>query len=189
VAVASIEESLATLEQLREPAFVATLVRAADVVATSLEAGGKLLLFGNGGSAADATHIAAEFLGRYLLERPSLPAISLSDNNSAVTAIGNDYAYAEVFSRQIAGLGREGDVAFAITTSGNSENVLEGVKAATERGLRTIGLTGGSGGRLADLVELCITVPSSATPRIQEGHTLIAHVICEIAELRLAARA
>ncbi|HWT23030.1 MAG TPA: SIS domain-containing protein [Solirubrobacteraceae bacterium] len=183
---ARIAASAAVLERLREPAQVAAIVAAAETISLSLRAGGKLLLFGNGGSAADAQHIAAEFLGRFLLERASLPALCLSDNAAALTAIGNDYAYADVFARQIAGLGAPGDVALAISTSGSSPNVLAGVAEAHARDMRTIGLTGAGGGALADAVDLCIAVPSDATPRIQEAHTVVAHLICEMVERDLA---
>ncbi len=181
-----IRRSVATMERLLEGDHVATVVRAADVITASLRQGGKLLIFGNGGSAADAQHIAAEFLGRYLLEREALPAISLSDNSSTLTAIGNDYQYEDVFSRQVAGLGVAGDVALGISTSGNSRNVIAALETAERRGMRTIGLTGGTGGRLAEAVEICMTMPDDSTPRIQEGHILVAHLLCELVERDLA---
>ena len=184
---AAIASSAAVLERLQEPEHVAAIVAAAELITDSLKAGGKLLVFGNGGSAADAQHIAAEFLGRYLLERAPLPAIALADNSAALTAIGNDYAFADVFSRQVAGLGAPGDVALAISTSGRSANVLAAVAEARARGLRTIALTGEGGGLLAGAVEVCIAVPSDLTPRIQEAHTVAAHLICEIVERDLAA--
>ena len=181
-----IRRSVATLERLLQEDHIATIVRAAAVITASLRQGGKLLVFGNGGSAADAQHIAAEFLGRYLLERDALPAISLSDNSSTLTAIGNDYQYEDVFSRQVAGLGVEDDVALAISTSGNSKNVITAVAMARQRGMRTLGLTGGTGGQLAEAVEICMTMPDSSTPRIQEGHILVAHLLCELVERELA---
>jgi D-sedoheptulose 7-phosphate isomerase len=184
-----IRDSVAAQERLLEPAHVDGILRAAALITGSLRGGGKLLVFGNGGSAADAQHIAAEFLGRYLLERAALPAVSLSDNSSTVTAVGNDYSFDDVFARQVAGLGRPGDVALGISTSGESANVLAGVAAAQERGLRTIALTGARGGRLRDAVELCIAVPADSTPRIQEAHMLAAHLLCEIVERELAADA
>jgi D-sedoheptulose 7-phosphate isomerase len=184
---AQIGASAAVLERLREPEHVAAIVAAAELVTASLRAGGKLLLFGNGGSAADAQHIAAELLGRYLLERSALPAVALSDNTSTVTAIGNDYGFENVFARQVAGLGAPGDVALAISTSGASANVLAGVAAARERGMRTIGLTGADGAALAAAVDLCIAVPADETPRIQEAHTVVAHLMCELVERDLAA--
>ncbi len=181
-----IRDSVEAQQRLLEPRYVEAIIGAADRIVESIRDGGKLLVLGNGGSAADAQHIAAEFLGRYLLERNPLPAVALNDNTSTLTAIGNDYSFAEVFSRQVAGLGRPGDVLIAITTSGRSENVLAAVDAAREIGITTIGLTGGDGGRLADSVELCITVTSASTPRIKEAHTLVAHLICELAERALA---
>jgi D-sedoheptulose 7-phosphate isomerase len=181
-----IAESAAVLDRLREPEQVAAIAAAARLITDALRAGGKLLLFGNGGSAADAQHIAAEMLGRFLLERAALPAVSLTDNSATLTAIGNDYAYEDVFARQVAGLGAPGDVALAISTSGNSANVLAAVAVARERGLATIALTGASGGALAGAVDCCIAVPSAETPRIQEAHTVVAHLVCEIVERDLA---
>jgi D-sedoheptulose 7-phosphate isomerase len=181
-----IAASAAVIERLREPGQVAAIVAAAELITASMRAGGQVLVFGNGGSAADAQHIAAEFLGRYLLERAALPAVSLSDNASTLTAIGNDYAFEDVFARQVAGLGAPGDVAIAISTSGNSGNVLAGVAAARERGIATIGLTGEDGGALAGAVDLCLAVPAAETPRIQEAHTLVAHLLCELVERDLA---
>jgi D-sedoheptulose 7-phosphate isomerase len=183
---ARIADSAAVLERLRDPLHVAAVVEAAETITDALRAGGKLLLFGNGGSAADAQHIAAEFLGRFLLERAALPAVSLSDNTSSLTAIGNDYAFDDVFARQVAGLGAPGDVVIAISTSGNSANVLAGVAEARARGMRTIGLTGEPGGALAGAVDHCIAVPADATPRIQEAHIVVAHLICELVERDLA---
>jgi D-sedoheptulose 7-phosphate isomerase len=177
-----IRESAEVVSALLDATLIADAVRAADVIAGALRGGSKLLVFGNGGSAADATHLAAEFVGRFLVDRRALPALSLSDNASAVTAIANDYGYERVFARQIEALGDGGDVVLAISTSGRSANVLAGVEAARARGLATIGLTGGDGGTLASLVDICLTVPSDSTPRIQEGHTVIVHVLCELAE-------
>jgi D-sedoheptulose 7-phosphate isomerase len=186
---ARIADSAAVLERLRDPVHVAAVVEAAETITDALRAGGKLLLFGNGGSAADAQHIAAEFLGRFLLERAALPAVSLTDNTSSLTAIGNDYAFDDVFARQVAGLGAPGDVVIAISTSGNSANVLAGVAEARAHGMRTIGLTGEPGGALAGAVDHCIAVPADATPRIQEAHIVVAHLICELVERDLAADA
>jgi D-sedoheptulose 7-phosphate isomerase len=181
-----VRESLAVQERLLAPETVAAVVGAAELISTALRRGGKLLAFGNGGSAADATHITGELVGRFLLERRGLPALSLSDNASAVTAIANDYGYDRVFARQVEALGAEGDVALGISTSGNSGNVLAGIEAARAAGLDTVGLTGGDGGRLAEVAEVCIVVPSDETPRIQEGHTLVAHVLCELVEQAIA---
>jgi phosphoheptose isomerase len=159
--------------------------RAGRAIAAALKGGGKVLLFGNGGSAADAQHIAAEFVGRFARERIPLPAIALTTDTSALTAIGNDYGFEQVFARQVQALGRPGDVAVAISTSGRSPNVLAGVEAACERGLTTIGLTGGDGGVLAGIVDIPIVVPSVNTALIQESHITVEHVLCEIVETLL----
>ena len=145
-------------------------------------AGGKVLLAGNGGSAADAQHIAAEFVGRFIKDRAPLPAIALTTDSSALTCIGNDYSFEEVFSRQVRALGRPGDVLIAISTSGNSANVLAAVAAASELGMVTVGLTGGSGGKLAATVFHSLVVPHPVTARIQECHLTIEHILCEIVE-------
>jgi D-sedoheptulose 7-phosphate isomerase len=188
VVEAGIADSVAALQRLQAPAHVAAVAAAAELIAAALRAGGKLLVFGNGGSAADAAHIAAELVGRYLLERAPLPAVALTDSAPALTAIANDYGFAEVFARQVAALGAPGDVALGISTSGSSPNVLGGLAAARERGLRTIGLTGASGGEMPGAVELLIAVPSDSTPRIQEAHALVGHLVCELVERELAGR-
>jgi D-sedoheptulose 7-phosphate isomerase len=177
-----IRESLAAQERLLAPDVLDAVVQAAEAVTTALARGGKLIAFGNGGSAADATHIAAELVGRFLRERRALPALSLSDNASAVTAIANDYGYDRVFARQIEALGAPGDVALAISTSGRSENVLAALHAARAGGLTTMALSGGDGGLLPEAVDICILAPSYDTPRIQEAHTVLAHVLCELIE-------
>ena len=164
----------------------AALERAIDLVAEALGAGRKVLLFGNGGSAADAQHLAAEFVGRFLRERRPLPAIALTTDTSALTAIANDYGYDDVFARQVRALGAPGDVALAISTSGRSPNVLRAVEACRERGIHTVGLTGGDGGALAGMVDVCLRVSASTlSARIQETHILIGHVICELVDRRL----
>ncbi len=145
----------------------------------------KVMLFGNGGSATDASHIAAEFVGRYRRDREPLSAFALSTDMAVVTCIANDYDFSDIFSRQIQAHGRKGDVAIAISTSGNSVNVIRGVEAAHERGLVTVGWTGAGGGKLADVVDYCFTVPSSVTARIQECHITLGHVLCELIEERL----
>jgi len=162
------------------------LARAIDVVATALSTDHKVLLFGNGGSAADAQHIAAELVGRFHGERKALPAIALTTDTSALTAIANDYGYEEVFARQVQALGRTGDVAIAISTSGKSPNVLRAVDTARASGLTTIGLTGGDGGTLAGRVDVSLCVSASTLSfRIQETHILIGHVLCELVDRRL----
>jgi len=158
------------------------IAQMAVVVARQLCAGGKLIIFGNGGSAADAQHIAAEFVGRYLVEREALPAIALTTDTSALTVIGNDYGFEQVFSRQIQALAKREDVALGISTSGDSQNVVRGLTVARELGLATLGLTGQNGGKLRNLVDLCLCVRSSATPRIQEVHILVGHILVGIAE-------
>jgi D-sedoheptulose 7-phosphate isomerase len=164
----------------------AELERAIDVIAGALQSGRKLLLFGNGGSAADAQHLAAELVGRFLRERRPLPAIALTTDTSALTAIGNDYGFEDVFARQVRALGAAGDVAVAISTSGRSPNVLRAVEAAKAGGLTVVALTGGDGGPLAKAADVCLRVAASTlSSRIQETHILIGHVICELVDRRL----
>ena len=151
-------------------------------VRTALEKGRKILICGNGGSAADSQHMAAEFVGRFVKERQSLPALALTVDTSLLTAVGNDYGFDCVFSRQVEGLGQEGDVLIAISTSGNSANVVRAIKTAKEKGIYVIGMTGENGGILAKEADLCLAVPSQVTARIQEMHIMIIHMICEIAE-------
>jgi D-sedoheptulose 7-phosphate isomerase len=158
------------------------LGRAATLVADAFAAGGTLLVCGNGGSAADAQHIAAEFVGRFLKERTPYSAIALHTNSSAVTAIGNDYGFDSVFSRQVLAHGRSGDVLLAISTSGTSPNVVAAIAAARERGMSVVGLSGGSGGSMAASCDVCLTVPVSSTPRVQEAHILLAHTLCGLVE-------
>ncbi|MGD9032779.1 MAG: D-sedoheptulose 7-phosphate isomerase [Desulfobacteraceae bacterium] len=157
----------------------------AEKIALALTSDRKLLLCGNGGSAADAQHIAAEFINRYELERPPLPAIALTTDTSILTSVGNDYSFNEIFSKQIKALGVEGDVLLGISTSGNSTNIIEAVKAAKSLGIFTVGLTGGEGGQLASLVDLSLVVKSKATARIQETHILVGHIICELVDYLL----
>ena len=176
---------------LREGAELRTVVardcstaifEAADLITMCLQGDGKLLFFGNGGSAADAQHLAAEFVGRFVRERAGLPAIALTTDSSILTAVGNDYGFDQIFARQIQALGRPGDVAIAISTSGNSLNVLEGVKEARKRKLKTIGLTGKDGGLLAQQTDVAIMVPSTSTAKIQECHIAIGHLFCELVD-------
>lgn len=151
----------------------------------SLRAGGKLLLFGNGGSAADAQHIAAELIIRYQTERAAIPAIALTTDSSVLTACGNDFGFAALFERQIEGLGRPGDTAIALSTSGNSPNVVQGLTRARALGLKTVGLAGGTGGQMAGLCDALILVPCAVTARIQEMHITIGHILCKALETRL----
>ena len=158
----------------------------ARVIAAALKSGKKLLFFGNGGSAADAQHLAAEFMGRFKIERPSLPAIALTTDTSILTAIGNDYGYEQVFERQIRGMGHRGDIAIGISTSGNSPNVIRGLGVAKEMGLITVGMTGGSGGKMGQIVEYHLNVSATnATCHIQESHITIGHCIMELVDQAL----
>ena len=151
-------------------------------IVTAIKTKRKVILLGNGGSAADAQHIAAEFIGRFNKERPSIPAIALTTDSSIITSIGNDYSFDSIFSRQCEGLVNDGDVVIAISTSGNSKNVLEGIKMAKKKNAKIIGLLGNGGGIIAPSTDIPIIVNSSSTPRIQEGHRLISHIICEVIE-------
>jgi len=161
------------------------LGQAVEMVVEAFKAGNKVLLFGNGGSAADAQHLAAEFVNRYQIERPPLPAIALTTDTSILTSISNDYGYIDSFSKQVKALGREGDVAIGISTSGTAANVIKAIKAAKEMGLKTISLTGGDGGDLAKLTDIALVVDSPITPRIQEVHITIGHVLCEMVDRML----
>jgi D-sedoheptulose 7-phosphate isomerase len=158
------------------------IVQAATLVAQCLQLGGKLIAFGNGGSAADAQHLSAELVGRYRVDRAALAAIALTTDSSALTSIGNDFGFENIFSRQLEAIGKRGDVVLAISTSGNSPNVLRAVALAKTIGIATIGLTGRSGGSLRDYVDICLSVPSDLTPRIQEAHSLIIHILSGIVE-------
>ncbi len=173
-----IRDSMATKELLLEQA--STIADMADAVAQSLRAGGSLLAFGNGGSAADAQHIAAELSGRFEIERPAMSAEALTVNSSAITAIGNDYGYDQIFRRQLEGRARKGDVVLGISTSGNSRNVILALELAREKGCVTIGMTGEGGGEMAErkLCDHLLMVPSDNTARIQECHILAGHIIC-----------
>lgn len=158
------------------------IAEAALLIIDCFKAGGKVILFGNGGSAGDAQHLAGKLVGRFRMERDALPAIALTTNTSIMTALGNDYGYNTVFARQVEAWAKAGDVIIGISTSGNSANVLAGVEKAKRLSACTVALTGGSGGRLAQMVDLALIVPSSDTPRIQEGHITIGHIICQIVE-------
>ena len=156
--------------------------RVVTIMARSMATGGVLLVCGNGGSAADAQHIAAELTGRFLRDRKPLAALALHGNTSSLTAIANDYGYDQVFAREVGAHGREGDVLLAISTSGNSANIVAAIEAAREKRMVVIGLTGEAGGKMRDLCDECLCVPSTSTPRIQECHILIGHTICELLE-------
>ncbi|HXV63733.1 MAG TPA: D-sedoheptulose 7-phosphate isomerase [Vicinamibacteria bacterium] len=158
------------------------VLRAGEMLSSALSRGDKLLVFGNGGSAADAQHFAAELVNRFRDDRPALPAIALTTDSSILTSVANDTDFRKTFSRQVEALGRSGDVAVAISTSGASPNVLEAVRVARAKGLATLGLAGKDGGELARLTDLCLTVPHPETPRIQEIHSLLIHLFCEMIE-------
>jgi D-sedoheptulose 7-phosphate isomerase len=178
-----IEASIATKQSLlSSPETISTIAKVSEMLLAAFVQGHKVFLFGNGGSAADSQHIAAEFVGRFAFDRPALPALALSVNTSAVTAIGNDYGFEQVFSRQIDALGHEGDVAIGISTSGNSPNVLCAMPVAKKKGIHTVAFTGAGGGKLKAAVDHCICAPSKETPRIQECHILIGHIIAELVE-------
>jgi D-sedoheptulose 7-phosphate isomerase len=161
------------------------IVRTAETIAHGLRNRRKVLFFGNGGSAADAQHLAAELVGRFGPDRTALPALSLSTDTSVLTAVGNDYGYSKVFARQIEALGEAGDTAIGISTSGNSPSVLEALDVARSKGLFTVGLTGETGGKMKDRAEVLFCVPSRQTPRIQETHILLGHILCELVDREL----
>jgi D-sedoheptulose 7-phosphate isomerase len=176
-----IQESISVKTELGRAATLQIAEAAAAIIA-SLRTGGKLIAFGNGGSASDAQHMAAELVGRYVVNRQALAAVALTINTSSLTAIANDFGFQEIFSRQLEALAKPQDVVFAISTSGNSPNVLRALETAKTLGLKKIGLTGNDGGKLRDLVDICVIVPSSSTPRIQEGHSLVIHILCGLVE-------
>ena len=161
------------------------VVAAAEMLAGVLKAGGRVFLFGNGGSAADAQHLAAEFVNRFQIERPPLAALALTTDTSILTAVANDYDFVQVFAKQLRALGRAGDLAVGISTSGASANVVEGLNAARELGMRTLALSGGDGGPVAQAAELALAVPSRDTPRIQEVHITVGHVLCDLVDFQL----
>ena len=178
-----IDESISVKNKIRKNKFLITKIKdAAMIVINAYNNGNKTLLAGNGGSAADAQHIAGEFVSKFNFDRPGLPSIALTTDTSILTAIGNDYGYDKLFARQVQALGNKGDVFIGISTSGNSKNLVEALKTCKEKGIFSIGLTGILGGEMADLCDLCIKVPSNETPRIQESHILIGHIICCIVE-------
>ena len=168
-----------------DPKLMSVIIKIAEIIIEAYRNGKKVILFGNGGSAADAQHITAELVGKYYLDRDPLPAVALTTNTSSLTAIGNGYSLDIVFTRQLKALGQKGDVVIGISTSGNSENVIQAFKVAREMGLITVGFTGKSGGKLRSVADHCLCIPSNDTPRIQEGHITIGHIICEIVEREL----
>ena len=185
-----IQQSLAVKQQLSQyPEFLELLHRVCELALSVykaggklLIAGGKLLIAGNGGSAADAQHIAGELVSRFYFDRPALPALALTTDTSILTAIGNDYGYENLFSRQLEGHGKAGDLLLVISTSGNSPNILKAITVARSLQIHTVGLTGSSGGKMVDMCDMCLRIPSTVTPRIQEGHILVGHLLCAFIE-------
>ena len=161
------------------------IVEVVQLIAQAFREGKKVILFGNGGSAMDASHIAAEFMNRFLIERPPLPAVSLNSDTALLTCISNDYDFSQVFSKQLSALGHEGDVVIGISTSGNSPNVIKAMEVAKKNGMKTVALTGGTGGKLAGLADYAFIVPTKATPRIQETHITLGHTICQLVDEEL----
>jgi D-sedoheptulose 7-phosphate isomerase len=164
------------------------IVAVVEAVTGALKAGNKILLFGNGGSAADAQHLAAEFVNRFVIERPPLPAIALTTDTSIITSIGNDYDFSDIFSKQIRAIGQKGDIAWGMSTSGTSVNVVKAMETAKKIGMVTIGLTGRDGGDVARIADYALNVASTSTPRIQEVHITVGHVICEMVDFKLFQR-
>jgi D-sedoheptulose 7-phosphate isomerase len=180
-----LEESI-LVKQAVAKSKIGEIESIAKLIISAYRRGGKVVLFGNGGSAADAQHIACELVGRFALKRRAFPAIALTTNASTLTAVANDYGYKAVFSRQVEALVNEKDVVVGISTSGDSPNVVEAIEIAKMKGARTIGLTGGNGGRLAKVADLALIVPSDSTPRIQEVHITVGHIVCELVEKELS---
>lgn len=188
LASASLKGSIAALEAF-EAQGLPLVVQAAETMAQAFASGRKLLAFGNGGSAADAQHLTAELMVRFQMERPSLPAVALTTDSSVLTAAGNDYHFDEIFAKQVKGLGQTGDVAVAFSTSGRSPNIIKGLLAARTKGMLTIGLSGREGGDMPPLCDILINAPSDETPRIQEVHALVVHVLCQLVDAKLFGRA
>lgn len=182
-----LRESIRTKEQVLKR-LVPVIDRVACLLIETLEKGGKILLFGNGGSAADSQHIAAELVGKLIVKRRALPALALTTDTSNLTALGNDFGYEMIFRRQIEALGQKGDVAIGLSTSGNSVNVLAAVRMAHQKGMKTIGFSGRNGGPLAGLVDQAIVIPSDSTQRIQEAHITVGHILCELIEAHFTDR-
>ncbi|MEE9614051.1 MAG: D-sedoheptulose 7-phosphate isomerase [Thermodesulfobacteriota bacterium] len=177
-----VKESLKVKEKFFTKKNVSRLVLASETIAEAFKAGGKLMACGNGGSAADCQHTVAEFVNRFEIERPPLPAVALTTDTSVITSIGNDYDFDQVFSKQVKALGKEGDVLLAISTSGTSPNVVKAVECAVDMGIKTVALTGRDGGVLAGKADIVLNVDSSSTPRIQEVHITVCHLICELVD-------
>lgn len=177
-----IEEQINNLKNLKENGYINTIKEISNLIIEQMKKGNKILIAGNGGSAADSQHFAAEIVGRFALERKGYPAIALTTDTSILTAIGNDYGYDTIFSRQVEGLGNAGDVFIGISTSGNSKNIIEAIKTAKENGLKVVGLTGKDGGKMKDMCDICLVLNYSETARVQEHHLMSYHLICEFVE-------
>ena len=173
-------DTIAAIE--KDETLKAAVQDAVDAIVNCFRSGGRVYFCGNGGSAADAQHLAAEFSGRFYFDRPGLPADALHCNTSYLTAVGNDYGYDRIFARLISGLGQKGDILVGISTSGNSANILQAFEVCRDKGVRTIAMTGATGGRMKALADLLINIPSTDTPRIQEAHITVGHIICELVE-------
>ncbi len=187
--ITEIKETISTMESLiKDNDLLETIEVIGSKCVDSLKSGGKIMFCGNGGSAADSQHLSAELVSRLNYNRPGLSAIALSTDTSALTAIGNDYGFENLFSRQVEAVGKEGDVLIAISTSGNSPNILKALEAARDKGITTIGLTGKSGGKMNDWCDIVFKAPSSRTPKIQECHIMIGHIFCTIIEDSLFAK-
>jgi D-sedoheptulose 7-phosphate isomerase len=180
--------AIAITEEIAAGGYPDQVVDIARIMITALRSGSKVIFFGNGGSAQDAGHLSAELMGRFGFDRPGLPAMSLPDATAAMTAIGNDYSYSEVFSRQVLAAGRPGDVVVGLTTSGNSENVVQALEAAAKAGMVTVAMTGATGGRAAEAASLTLRVPATDTARVQEACLHLGHIICEMVEAALFPR-
>jgi len=184
----TIKNSIAVKQTvLADADLQARVAESAELMIAALKAGGKILFCGNGGSAADAQHLSCELSGRFYLDRPGLYAEALHVNTSALTAIGNDFDFSEIYARQLEGMGKKGDVLFALSTSGNSSNIVKAIEQGKKHGMIIIGFTGASGGAMKDLVDVLINIPSTDTPRIQESHIMLGHAICEIVEAKMFA--
>lgn len=178
-----LDKTLSVVSAIRaDTALHAQIQQVVEQIVSSLRSGGKVLVAGNGGSAADAQHFAGEFVSRFNYDRPGLPAIALTTDTSILTAIGNDYGYERLFERQVQALGQKGDVFLGISTSGNSPNVVAALRQARSMGLFTAGMTGQSGGAMKELCDICLCMPSTETPKVQEGHIAIEHIICGLVE-------
>jgi D-sedoheptulose 7-phosphate isomerase len=187
--VTEFDKTVGLLQRMsRDDALHDQIQQALDLSVQALKRGNKLLFAGNGGSAADAQHWAGELVSRFYYDRPGLPGIALTTDTSILTAIGNDYGYDYVFARQVEALGQQGDVLYAISTSGNSRNIVRAIEAARAKGVQVIGFTGQGGGQMAELCDLCFRVPSSETPRIQEGHEALGHMLCALIEAEMFPR-